>query len=119
MAPAHEVARTVDRSAPAPDDGGGAMAGAAVSGTQRVQFAPGTSGMAVTAVLDPNTSVRYVLGASEGQVLNVDIGSHGGALDYRIENPDGIPHTGAAVLAVNHVSFVDWLLMASASPRLY
>ncbi|MHA3980931.1 hypothetical protein ACW9UR_25045 [Halovulum sp. GXIMD14794] len=78
-----------DGGVDAPDDGGGAMAGAAVSGTQRVQFAPGTSGMAVTAVLDPNTSVRYVLGASEGQVLNVDIGSHGGALDYRIENPDG------------------------------
>ena len=35
----------------------------------------------------------------------------------RIESPEGIPHAGAAVLAVNHVSFVDWLLMASASPR--
>ena len=86
--------RRADGGVDAPDDGGGAMAGsgtsgAAVSGTQRVQFAPGTSGMAVTAVLDPNTSVRYVLGASEGQFLNVDIGSHGGALDYRIENPDG------------------------------
>ncbi len=35
----------------------------------------------------------------------------------RLENPEGIPHQGAAVLAVNHVSFIDWLLIASASPR--
>lgn len=76
------------------DDGGGAMAGAeaageVVSGTQRVQFDSGTSGTAMTAVLNPNTSVRYVLGANDGQFLNVDIGSYGGALDYKIENPDG------------------------------
>jgi 1-acyl-sn-glycerol-3-phosphate acyltransferase len=35
----------------------------------------------------------------------------------KITNPEGIPHQGAAVLAVNHVSFVDGLLVASASPR--
>jgi 1-acyl-sn-glycerol-3-phosphate acyltransferase len=35
----------------------------------------------------------------------------------RVVNPEGIPHHGAAVLAVNHVSFVDGLLVASASPR--
>ena len=70
------------------DDGGGAMAGV-VSGTKRVSFDKGTSGTAMTATLNPESSVRYVLGASDGQFLNVDIGSHGGALDYRIENPDG------------------------------
>lgn len=74
------------------DDGGGAMAGApaaTVSGTQNVKFAAGTSGTAISATLEPNTSVRYVLGASDGQFLNVDIASHGGALDYKIINPDG------------------------------
>ena len=30
-----------------------------------------------------------VLGANDGQFLNVDVGSRGGALDYKIENPDG------------------------------
>jgi len=35
----------------------------------------------------------------------------------RVVNPEGIPHHGAAVLAVNHVSFVDGLLISSASPR--
>jgi len=64
------------------------MAGV-VSGTKRVSFDKGTSGTAMTATLNPESSVRYVLGASDGQFLNVDIGSHGGALDYRIENPDG------------------------------
>ena len=77
----------------AADDGQGAMAGAGgvpvVSGTQRVQFAAGTSGAATSGTLNPNTSVGYVLGAAEGQFMRVDVGSHGGALDYKIFNPDG------------------------------
>jgi 1-acyl-sn-glycerol-3-phosphate acyltransferase len=38
---------------------------------------------------------------------------------YRVRVVDqiNIPSEGPAVLAVNHVSYVDWLLMASASPR--
>jgi hypothetical protein len=76
------------------DDGGGALAGAdtsaaTITDTQRVNFDKGTSGTAMTATLDPGTSVRYVLGAKEGQFLNVDVASLGGAIDYRIENPDG------------------------------
>jgi 1-acyl-sn-glycerol-3-phosphate acyltransferase len=35
----------------------------------------------------------------------------------RLEHPERIPSEGAAVLAANHVSFIDSLLMASASPR--
>jgi len=35
----------------------------------------------------------------------------------RVENEDGIPAEGPAVLVVNHVSFIDWLLIAAASPR--
>lgn len=76
------------------DDGEGAMAGASapfVSGDQRVQFAAGTSGAALSGTLAPGTSVTYLLGASDGQFMNVDLASHGGALDYRILNPDGTP----------------------------
>ncbi|MBY6082783.1 MULTISPECIES: hypothetical protein [Ruegeria] len=79
--------------AQAADDGQGAMAGSGglpvVSGTQRVQFAAGTSGAAMSGTLNPNTSVSYVLGAADGQFMRVDVGSHGGALDYKIFNPDG------------------------------
>ena len=79
--------------AQAADDGQGAMAGASgiavVSGTQKVQFAAGTSGAALSGTLNPNTSVSYVLGAANEQFLRVSVGSHGGALDYRIFNPDG------------------------------
>lgn len=79
--------------AQAADDGQGAMAGVGgapvVSGTQRVQFAAGTSGAAMSGTLTPDTSVRYVLGAADGQFMRVSVGSRGGALDYRIYNPDG------------------------------
>lgn len=75
------------------DDGGGAMVGASgppvVSGTERVQFAAGTSGAALSGTLSPNASVRYVLGAASGQFLRVDVSSREGALDYSILNPDG------------------------------
>ena len=78
------------------DDGGGAMDGAAaftdtVSGEQRVSFAAGTSGTVISDTLQSGTSVSYILGASDGQFLNVDAGSHGGALEYKILNPDGTP----------------------------
>ena len=77
----------------AADDGQGAMAGSSagpvVSGTQRVQFAAGTSGAAMSGTLNPNTSVSYVLGAADGQFLRVTVSSLGGALDYKIFNPDG------------------------------
>ncbi len=79
--------------AQAADDGDGAMAGSGgipvVSGTQQVQFTAGTSGAAMSGTLNPNTSVRYVLGAANGQFMRVDVGSRGGALDYKIFNPDG------------------------------
>ncbi len=74
------------------DDGGGAKGGAAaptVSGDQVVKFDTGTSGTLMSATLQSGTSVRYVLSANDGQFLNVDVGSHGGALDYKIFNPDG------------------------------
>ena len=60
-----------------------------VSGDQRVKFDPGTFGTVMIATLNPGTSVRYLLRAEERQFLNVDVTSRGGALDYRIFNPDG------------------------------
>ena len=60
-----------------------------MSGDQRVQFDAGASGAAMSATLQAGTSVRYLIGAADGQFLNVDVGSHGGALDYKIYNPDG------------------------------
>jgi len=86
--------RRVDGESGTANDGGGAMDGASastemVSGEQQVKFAKGTSGAAMSGTLRPGTSVRYILGASDGQFLNVDVGSHGGALDYKIFNPDG------------------------------
>ncbi len=100
------------------DDGGGAMDGASasaptVSGEQQVRFAAGTSGAAMSGTLQSGTSVRYVLGANNGQFLNVDVGSHGGALDYKIFNPDGsalldlissdTPYKGELWQSGNHV----------------
>jgi 1-acyl-sn-glycerol-3-phosphate acyltransferase len=35
----------------------------------------------------------------------------------RVEGAERVPDEGAAVLAPNHVSFVDWLVMAAACPR--
>ncbi len=86
-------ANGVCRVTKAADDGQGAMAGASaspvVSGTQRVQFVAGTSGAAMSGTLNPNTSVSYVLGAADGQFMRVTVSSLGGALDYKIFNPDG------------------------------
>ena len=75
-------------------DGSGSMAGASasaptVSGEQRVKFDAGTSGTTITGSLESGTSVRYILGARDGQFLNVNVASRGGALDYKIFNPDG------------------------------
>jgi len=35
----------------------------------------------------------------------------------RVEHPERIPSEGAAILTANHISFIDSLLIASASPR--
>ena len=75
-------------------DGSGSMAGTSasvptVSGEQRVKFDAGTSGTTITGSLESGTSVRYILGARDGQFLNVNVASRGGALDYKIFNPDG------------------------------
>lgn len=37
--------------------------------------------------------------------------------NFRVINKEHIPRDGACVLACNHVSFVDWLLLSAVSPR--
>ena len=75
------------------DDGGGAMAGSVNStptvDTQQVHFDSGTSGIQISASLTPGSSIRYVLGAKEGQFLGVHLAPRSGSLGYMIYNPDG------------------------------
>ena len=69
------------------DDGGGAMAGA--NATERVSFAPGTSGTELTGSLLPQQSRRYVLGARDGQFFYFRLAAQGPGMTYVIYNPDG------------------------------
>lgn len=70
-------------------DSASAPATQILSGSQIVQFDAGTSGTTIAGMLPPSTSARYVLGARDGQFLTVNVASKGGALDYKIINPDG------------------------------
>lgn len=75
----------------AADDGGGAMSGASgepTTSTERVRFESGTSGAELIGALTPGSSVRYVLGAKDGQNLYVRVAPRNGSLDYQIFNPD-------------------------------
>jgi hypothetical protein len=78
------------------DDGNGAMAGASsASGgeptteTERVRFDRGATGAELTGRLTPGSSVRYVLGAKNGQNLYVRVAAKGPDIHYQIFNPDG------------------------------
>ena len=80
----------------AADDGGGAMAGAyhdsggePATATERVRFDRGTTGTELTATLTPGSSMRYVLGAKNGQDLYVRVAARGPDIYYQIFNPDG------------------------------
>lgn len=72
----------------AADDGAGAMAGGETI-TQRVQFQGGTTGAELTGTLSAGSSIRYQLGAKDGQFLYVRVVPNGADLLYRIYNPDG------------------------------
>lgn len=56
--------------------------------TERIRFPSGASSTSFPAQLPPGMTVRYQLGARNGQFLNVEVSS-GGGLTYRILNPDG------------------------------
>ncbi|MBY6142236.1 hypothetical protein KUV26_22650 [Leisingera daeponensis] len=73
----------------AADDGGGALAGAGGTGPITVHFQPGTTGATYDGTLGAGEALQYVLGAKEGQFLNVQVVPDGGAMDYQIMNPDG------------------------------
>jgi len=77
----------------AADDGEGAMAGAAstepTTVTERVRFAAGTSGTEIFDSLTPGSTIRYVLGARDGQFLYVGVAPQGPDVYYQIFNPDG------------------------------
>jgi hypothetical protein len=76
----------------AADDGGGAVAPAASAegGTEtvRVKFDKGTSGTELTGSVAPGGSIRYVIGAKNGQFLYARVADNGGGLSYQIFNPD-------------------------------
>lgn len=81
--------RVVDGEGSMADDGGGAMAGASDSTTERVEFASGTSGAELTGELMPGASRRYILGANEGQNLYFRLAANGPGMTYVVYNPDG------------------------------
>ncbi|MXU65957.1 hypothetical protein [Oceanomicrobium pacificus] len=76
--------------AEAADDGAGAMAGASgdMVSEEQVRFAAGTSGATLTGTLAAGASKRYLLGAKDGQFLDVNLSGTGGGLSYQIFNPD-------------------------------
>ncbi|MCA0930694.1 hypothetical protein [Ruegeria profundi] len=71
------------------DDGGGAMAGAGSTGSQRVKFDAGSTGAELVGQLAPGASRQYLLGAKNEQFLYVRVAPQNGSLDYVIRNPDG------------------------------
>ena len=69
----------------------GASAGSGgTTGEQRVSFPAGSTGAELTGQLAPGASMRYVLGAQNGQDLYVRVAHRSGPrLDFQIFNPDG------------------------------
>ena len=57
--------------------------------TERVRFPSGASSTEFPAQLPPGMTVRYLLGARNGQFLDVSISPPNAPLNYRILNPDG------------------------------
>ncbi len=57
--------------------------------TKRVSFPPGNTGTELTDSLIPGGSIRYVLGARNGQFLYVRVAARGSNIYYQIFNPDG------------------------------
>lgn len=79
------------------DDGGGAMAGAPSPSsmgepetrTEVVRFPAGSSGTYLDGSLTPGSSMRYVLGAANGQSLYVSFADTDPSISYQIILPDG------------------------------
>lgn len=56
--------------------------------TVRVQFPAGSTGTELNGTVEPGGSVRYVVGAQNGQELYVRVAPRGGRLEYEVFNPD-------------------------------
>ncbi|MBK0399025.1 hypothetical protein H0I76_07475 [Limibaculum sp. M0105] len=72
--------------------GGGTGSAASEPGTatEQVRFAQGASGTELSRSLTPGSSIRFVLGAREGQDLRVSVVQRNGPrTDFQIFNPDG------------------------------
>lgn len=67
----------------------GGMPDKPTTDTRQVRFEAGTTGTQVSGSLTPGSSTRFVLGASEGQFLDVRLTPQSGSLGYLIFNPDG------------------------------
>lgn len=57
--------------------------------TVRVQFSSGASSAELTGSVPPGGSIRFVLGARNGQFLYTRVAPRSGRLEYEIFNPDG------------------------------
>lgn len=81
--------------------------------TMRVQFASGMSGAQERGRLSPGSSIRYVLGAGNGQTLEVSFNNADSGLEYRIVMPNGhllldpvattLPYQGQLYMGGDHV----------------
>ena len=69
--------------------GGGSSSAAQQVTTERVRFPSGQSSDSFPAQLPANMTVRYELGAQNGQFLDVQVSPANAPLVYRILNPDG------------------------------
>jgi len=69
--------------------GGATVGQSSENGSERVQFAPGSTGSELTAALAPGDSRRYLVGASADQFLYVRVAPQGQPISYQIFNPDG------------------------------
>jgi hypothetical protein len=80
----------------AADDGAGAAAPAATTAstksggteTVRVKFEKGRTGAELTGRVAPGGTIRYVIGAKNGQFLYTRVADNGAGLSYQIFNPD-------------------------------
>ena len=64
-------------------------AGSAGQGQERVQFAAGTSGATLSRTVEAGGARQFVLGARDGQFLDVNLRPLNGQMYYIIRNPDG------------------------------
>jgi hypothetical protein len=119
LVPASGPAAAVDHTAPS----------APHTQAVRVRFAPGTSGTEESGTLSPGTTVRYVLGAQNGQMLEVSFLGTDPNIDYRILMPNGhvlldevkatLPYQGSLYMSGDHVVEVINRGSGSAVYRIY